>query len=582
MSDYNEKVKALLENDVIPEATINRNNVYEQLYTVNGRTIVYPSETASITGVEDDNRTETLRFRIPRFWDGNDLAQHIGKILFINAAGESDEYQIEDAKVTETSIVFEWCLDSRVTKKAGDVNFAIRFETINVDTSEIAFRWTTLPAKMKISEGLAWSDSQIEATYPTILEQWLQRMTDCEANVNDLLENAGSKITDVTEATEKANTAAKNAEDATIAANTATNNANAATIAAKSATDAANKAATDVNTVTNNANTSISETKDAAIADISAAKDAAVSAATNATNATKTANDAATAANTATKNANDATTAATTATTNANAATEKINNFQYKGYWKEGFEYKANNLVRRIKDGITRLYICYIDHTSSAETDPAVTVSHFLEIVRDGETGAKGETGETGATGATGEAGKTNYQLAVENGFNGTVEEWLASLKGEKGDSPVIGVDYYTTEQQNALAEQIKTLVLENVDRQLDEINGSGGSTTVEEITVDTTKAEYTGNKWYYFTENSVNTVYVSGISDLYTEGSRITSPAQSVIGQQVEILLNGESLNGYVVTTIKVSESTKTATATLTGTNKIYKVICAIDPEYS
>lgn len=472
MSDYNEKVKALLENDVIPEATINRNNVYEQLYTVNGRTIVYPSETASITGVEDDNRTETLRFRIPRFWDGNDLAQHIGKILFINAAGESDEYQIEDAKVTETSIVFEWCLDSRVTKKAGDVNFAIRFETINVDTSEIAFRWTTLPAKMKISEGLAWSDSQIEATYPTILEQWLQRMTDCEANVNDLLENAGSKITDVAEATEKANTAAKNAEDATIAANTATNNANAATIAAKSATDAANKAATDVNTVTNNANTSITATKDAAIEDISAAKDAAVTAATNATNATKTANDAATAANTATKNANDATTAATTATTNANTAIEKINNFKYVGYWKEGFEYKANNLVRRIKDGITRLYICYIDHTSSAETDPAVTVSHFLEIVRDGETGAKGETGATGATGATGEAGKTNYQLAVENGFNGTVEEWLASLKGEKGDTPVIGVDYYTTEQQTALAEQIKTLVLENVDRQLDEING--------------------------------------------------------------------------------------------------------------
>lgn len=687
MADYNDKVKALLGSDVIPEPSINRNNVYEQLYTVSGRTIICPSEMASSAGVEEDNCTETLRFRIPRFWDGNDLAQHVGKILFINAAGESDEYQIEDAEVNDTCIVFEWCLDSRVTKASGDVNFAIRFETINADTSEIVFRWTTLPCQMKISAGLAWSDSQIEATYPTILEQWLQRMTDCEANVNDLLENAGSKITDVTEATEKANTAAKNAEDATKAATTATDNANAATTAAKSATDAANKAATDATTVTANANASINATKDAAIEDISAAKDAAVTAATNATNATKTANDAATAANTATKNANDATTAATTATTNANAATEKANNFKYVGYWKEGFEYKANNLVRRIRDGITRLYICYIDHTSSAETDPAITVSRFLEIGSDGATGAKGEqgiqgqqgekgdtgdrglsayevavangfegntaawlaslvgakgekgdtgatgakgeqgvqgiqgiqglsafqvaaangydgtvtewlaslkgqqgekgeTGATGATGATGEAGKTNYQLAVENGFEGSVSDWLESMKGAKGDTPVIGVDYYTTEQQAALAEQIKTLVLEDVDSQLDDINGGssggGGSTTVEEITVDTTQTGYTGEKWYYLVDEDFCTnVYMMGSTDWYVEGNTITSPS-NFNGEQVEISINGESLNGYVVTAIEVSESTNTATATLTSTNKVYKIICKRDPDFA
>lgn len=31
--------------------------------------------------------------------------------------------------------------------------------------------------------------------------------------------------------------------------------------------------------------------------------------------------------------------------------------------------------------------------------------------------------------------GKSAYEVAVENGFEGTVDEWLASLKGEKGDS---------------------------------------------------------------------------------------------------------------------------------------------------
>lgn len=31
--------------------------------------------------------------------------------------------------------------------------------------------------------------------------------------------------------------------------------------------------------------------------------------------------------------------------------------------------------------------------------------------------------------------GENAYQVAVRNGFNGTVEQWLASLHGEKGDS---------------------------------------------------------------------------------------------------------------------------------------------------
>jgi hypothetical protein len=37
--------------------------------------------------------------------------------------------------------------------------------------------------------------------------------------------------------------------------------------------------------------------------------------------------------------------------------------------------------------------------------------------------------------GAKGESGKSAYQIAVDNGFKGTVEEWLESLKGPKGEA---------------------------------------------------------------------------------------------------------------------------------------------------
>lgn len=47
-----------------------------------------------------------------------------------------------------------------------------------------------------------------------------------------------------------------------------------------------------------------------------------------------------------------------------------------------------------------------------------------------GETGPAGPQGETGATGATGAQGKSAYEVAVDNGFEGTEEEWLESLRG--------------------------------------------------------------------------------------------------------------------------------------------------------
>ena len=49
--------------------------------------------------------------------------------------------------------------------------------------------------------------------------------------------------------------------------------------------------------------------------------------------------------------------------------------------------------------------------------------------------GPKGDSGETGVQGPKGDPGKSAYQVAVDNGFVGTEDEWLASLKqGPKGD----------------------------------------------------------------------------------------------------------------------------------------------------
>ena len=50
-----------------------------------------------------------------------------------------------------------------------------------------------------------------------------------------------------------------------------------------------------------------------------------------------------------------------------------------------------------------------------------------------GDTGATGPQGPKGDMGPVGEDGLSAYMIAMENGFSGTEEQWLASLKGNTG-----------------------------------------------------------------------------------------------------------------------------------------------------
>lgn len=51
----------------------------------------------------------------------------------------------------------------------------------------------------------------------------------------------------------------------------------------------------------------------------------------------------------------------------------------------------------------------------------------------------KGETGANGINGEDGADGASAYQIALNNGFIGTEEEWLASLKGDTGEQGIQG-----------------------------------------------------------------------------------------------------------------------------------------------
>lgn len=55
--------------------------------------------------------------------------------------------------------------------------------------------------------------------------------------------------------------------------------------------------------------------------------------------------------------------------------------------------------------------------------------------------GPKGDTGEKGESGLDGAVGKSAYESAVDNGYTGTEAQWLMTLKGVKGDKGDPGRD---------------------------------------------------------------------------------------------------------------------------------------------
>ena len=76
-------------------------------------------------------------------------------------------------------------------------------------------------------------------------------------------------------------------------------------------------------------------------------------------------------------------------------------------------------------------YDLYVEKTVNAGDTP-LTLEAWLESLH-------GQDGQDGLPGAAGANGKSAYQIATENGFNGTEVEWLASLHGQDGQPGAAG-----------------------------------------------------------------------------------------------------------------------------------------------
>lgn len=153
------------------------------LVDANTRTINVPSEFGFL-GVQNDHRAETIYFEIDRYFDSEDFSKHTCVIQFINSKNEG-AYPVTsyDLTTVDGKIIFGWTIGNDATQINGDIEFAIRFYTIDQDY-KFLYNYNTLSAKSKILNGMNIKNStQINIT-PSETQVFVSRISDINNEVS--------------------------------------------------------------------------------------------------------------------------------------------------------------------------------------------------------------------------------------------------------------------------------------------------------------------------------------------------------------------------------------------------------------
>lgn len=159
---------------------------YEPVYEIdlNTRKITPPP----FIGVEGDHEAEYIYFQVDRYFDGLDLSNAIGLIVFKNAKNE-EYYQIipyYDIYSIEGKIIFPWVIQAPAALYGGTVSFSVKFYQVDPTSGKLLYELNTLIAKTKVLVGWANMTGQSH-TYELIDPQSLIANSETIDTLNRLL-----------------------------------------------------------------------------------------------------------------------------------------------------------------------------------------------------------------------------------------------------------------------------------------------------------------------------------------------------------------------------------------------------------
>lgn len=147
------------------------------------RTITIP-ESMRIAGVEYDNETKRIYFKMDKVVQGVDMSAYNIFVNYTNASGQPDRYSVTDKVTDGDSMTFSWQISDFATAARGTINFVVCLE------DNTGKHWNTTLASLTVLPGMEYNSEVIER-YPDVIEQLQAQISEIE---NSFVEPTASTV----------------------------------------------------------------------------------------------------------------------------------------------------------------------------------------------------------------------------------------------------------------------------------------------------------------------------------------------------------------------------------------------------
>lgn len=105
-----------------------------------------------VAGVEGDKNVNKIKFGMNRYYHDFDMSTFSGRILYSNAKGNKNYYNITDMQASGSAITFSWLVDADAVQYMGKTAFVVYL--FKIQGSELRQKFFSTLATLKVLEGM--------------------------------------------------------------------------------------------------------------------------------------------------------------------------------------------------------------------------------------------------------------------------------------------------------------------------------------------------------------------------------------------------------------------------------------------
>lgn len=126
--------------------------------------------------VERDHKSETIYFKVNRFFDYMDLSQTVCIVQYITEDNRARIYAVPFYDIItyahDDKMVFPWVIDGGATAVGGTVKFSIRFFKLDNLGKEYVYNLNTQPAESKVLFGMDATTFEEDPDYVLVADSY--------------------------------------------------------------------------------------------------------------------------------------------------------------------------------------------------------------------------------------------------------------------------------------------------------------------------------------------------------------------------------------------------------------------------